>query len=285
MTLPLTEDEKDSLVEEHKGIVYHMANKYRYLDNDIEEVRAWCYLGMAMAIDEYDKDREHSFAPIAFTQIKLVIYGHFFNKNRKQIEDNLDAPAFTGQDGDVLTLGDMIPDDNYHYSEKDIVHMIDDALSEQPTLHKELTIDYFINDKDFLYLVKASGMNTLNIKRTINKCKRLIKTYLVNNGIISAYLLYPIKEYEFKNHVYEKVTKEESAKIKYVRKHYEQLNINDIANLMNLDPYVVLQVVSYPTREYIRCVPDETIRHKADQYCIENYPEQVPSEVKVYEMV
>lgn len=282
-TLVKTDKDRNDIVIEHIGIIYYMANRYRHLDEDSEELQGWCYYGFALALDKYETDNKGiELASLAFNQIKKTLYSNYYKSGKLNNDISLNQPAGVLSEGVNSELGDFQEDEYLHYDEHDIMNMLQESLFEEQGEDKNITIDYLLNETTIQELSKTNKMTIPMIRRVTRRGQDLIKTYLSNNAIISDYLLYPDDLEEVKKHEYKKTTQKDMGKIKYIKKYHPFLNANDIATIIDVSPYIVESLLNYPTVSYLRSVPDETIKEVVDDYVEANHPGLMASEVKTY---
>lgn len=279
MITSLTDEEKNNLVLKNKGIIIYMANKYRSLD-EFEELEAWCNLGFSKAINKHKIDSSINFASTAFREIKSTIIQHYYRSRKEsKCKTSLNEPLFTSPDGSEFTLEDSVSEDIFRFNENDIIDMLGQSLFEEQGVEKNITIDYLMQGKTIQKLSRENDMTALQIRRIVRRGIDLIKIYLSNNDIISDFLLYPTEEKQIKNREYKKVTKNDCEKIKYIRRGYPGISINDIAILTGVESYVIQNLIDFPTGVYLRSMPDNSIKEKVEQYYSEKFPERVPGEV------
>lgn len=274
----LSEEEKTNLVLDHKRIIYYMANRYRFIENDFDEAIGWCYLGMANAIAEYQQDTSEEFSDIAFREISKVLKNAYFKTSQRYEYSSLDEPV---KGYDDLTLGDSLTTESDFYDAQDIYRMIDEALFEEEIESKEMLLDYLIEEISMNEISDKRNHRLPYVRRVIRRSIELLRLYLLNNDIISEYLLYPsteghkIKEYKPLDNI-------DRGRIKYLNKAYPFLRAYDLGIILNIDAQSIATVVDYPTSSYVRAIPDETIEKQAIEYCKQNYYERLPGELVVY---
>lgn len=286
----LTDLEKNQFVEKHKGIIIHMANKYKWLDpnEDFDEVQSVCYLGLAEAINKYGYVDD--LGGNAFKEIRKKLYQTYRKKDKPLSEVSLEKPALSNKDGDELSVEDLIPCENNMIDSIDINQIISEALFEERPVDKKMIIDHLIFDKSNRQIANENSIPEYKVRKTVGKGITLIKTYLINNDIISAYLLNPIETPRKKktNVQLEPIPENDYSKIKHIRKFYPFLGYSDIATLIGSNSYTVATLLDYPTVKYLQIsgqVIDPDFEKKILQYCHNRYPNHLPGEVKRYNVV
>jgi DNA-directed RNA polymerase specialized sigma24 family protein len=284
---PLSEDEKEKLVLEHKNIVNMVANKYRFFDSEKDEIRGWGYLGLAMAISIYDQDREHNFLSLAYTKVKLEIINQYRKREHFRNEISLQTPLALNEDGSSKTLEEfLVNEEQLSFSEKEIRAFIEEALFEETELNRKINMDWLMTVKEIEDIAIEYGISKAQVKRTQRRGQALIKTYLISNDIILDYLMYPSEErkQQIKIINHREVTSEDYGKIKYIFRHFPFLKLNDIALILNTSSYAIQQIIDYPSSTYIGAYPDIAINEKVLNYCKKKYPDRLPGPVVVSQL-
>ncbi|WP_342432626.1 hypothetical protein [Neobacillus sp. FSL H8-0543] len=283
---PFSNEEKNDIVLKYQKIVIYSANKFRFLDPDLEEIKGWSYLGFAEAIQYFEENREEDFAEIAFKKIRSEIVKHYSKKNNRFLQQrtiSLQSQINNSKDdGDELTLEGTISDENSIFiDDKDIRKMIEEALFEEPVIYKKINMDWLLSQKELNDISKEYKVTLVNIRKILRRGQALIKSYLVNNDIILDYLSFPseIRKKEEKIINHKIVSPEDLGKIKYIIKNFPELEVNDIAMIINTSAYMVFKLLEYPTASYVRASPDDSIREKTMRYCKKKYPERLPGKV------
>lgn len=261
-----------------------MCHRYSFFD-DFDEILGWGYLGLAKAINKFEEDPDIPFVRIAFSMVKQEIFNAYKRRKVKGNDRSIDEDVFTDEAGKETALKEfLVSEDQIDYSESDIITLFDEALFEESVNKKNITIDYYLNDKSLNEIANHYGISAVNVTKSHRRGKELIKRYLVNNGVILEHVSKPssgvIKKENITNH--KTLNDEDLAKIKYIRHRHKNLRINDIAKLLNTSSYMISQLIYYPTTTYLRIPQDESIKNLVEQYSKESYPEREPSEVKVY---
>lgn len=270
----LTNNEMNDLYEEHKGIIYYMANRYRHLDDDLEELIGWSNLGYAKAMFKYQSDNNIHLVNTVFSEIQDIIRQVYYRGSTKGTSES--SLYIMTEDGTELI--DFMAEEFFSYSEREIAKMIEQALFEEEVVDRGIAIDSILRDKQVNEIANETKLPKLRVRRSITKGEILLKQYLSNNGLISDYLLYG-KARKAKVHDYIRITTEDMAKIKYMKLYHQHLKIYDIAKILNLDYYPISVLFEYPTTNYLRVVPDESIKNKVETYCKIHHPERMASKV------
>lgn len=284
-TPPFSEFEKNDLVSKYQNIVYYYANRYRFFDPDIEEIQGWGFLGLAKAIKRYDEDRDLDIEVYVFTMIRSEIL-RWKSRTRgggPKSEQSLQT-SVSGES--ESTLGEFIESKSDTFFEvNNIKEVIKESLFGQDDRFVQINLDHLLTQNSDDEIAIKHKVTEQFVKRTCRRGKTLIKKHFVDNGIlldhVSTRNATPQKERKtFKQ---KRLSKNELKKVKFIRRSYPFLEINDIAPLLNVDTHTILQLYDYPTSTYLRCTPDESIKDEVEVYCKKHYPERLPSEVKVYQ--
>ena len=274
----LSEEEKNELVLKYKGIVHYYGNRYRFFDPEIDEVKAWGYLGLAKAIHRYENELDVEIKTIVFSTIRKEILGQYNKNRRPKSESSLQQVTFAGDSSD-LTLESLITDDSITISEHDIRMLIVDSLIMESEQFKKIVMDYLFTPKDVEKIAEENNVSQIMAGRTRRRGRALIKQYLVNNGIILDHLLTPDHEKGKMISNHEGILSSEFGRIKYIKKYYSFLNENDIAALVNASPYMISNLLDYPSAKYLQTGTDDSVEEKVIHYCQRRYPGRLPSEV------
>src|SRR5690625_3796748 len=188
----LSDCEKHELYLKHKGIVFDVANRHRYLDKEIEDIRGWGFIGFVEAINYYEKNPQISFQAIAYGRVRMEILKNYRKRRSENKNISLQEEIFTGKDGSGKTLEEYIPHDNQlTYDDKDIVKMINEAIFEESAKNKNVVMDYLIAGKDIGQIAQEHGIPRQQVNKIQRQGMALIKRYLVNNDIIFDHLMHP----------------------------------------------------------------------------------------------
>jgi hypothetical protein len=255
------------------------------MDEDKDEIIGWGFYGLAMAINVFEKNRHLRFDSLVFSEAKRAIYSYRKRKQPKpKSERSLQMQILEGKDGSTLTLEETIPDDScFSFTMDDIRNMVEEALFEETFKSKRIVMDWLFADKSIEQLANENNISQTLITRTQRRGKALIKNYLINNDIILDYLMDPNEERKKEKMIFnhKKITKDDYGKVKYLKKNFSFFNMNDIALLLDTSSYAVMQLLDYPTTDYMKSCIDPSIHQKAIKYTMKKYPERMPGEVVV----
>ncbi|NEU29950.1 sigma-70 family RNA polymerase sigma factor [bacterium LRH843] len=279
-THPLTEDEKEDLVNKHKNIVYYYANRYRFLDLDKEEIQGWGFVGLAQAINEYEEKRDLEFSTIAFFRVRQEI----FNNYRRRPQQAVSLQSTVSNDVDK-TVEEYLMDESggILFDEEYIRHLIKEALAKEQRLHKIINIDWLLTLKTSEEIAKENRITLSSVRKIQRQGQALIKRYLINNDVISEYLGNGQSKIEKRAIIkHEGFTRDDYRKIKYIRREFPYLSRYDIALILKTSHQKVSELLKSPTLSYIGCSADDTIKENVMQYSKRKYPAQTPGEVVIY---
>lgn len=276
---PLTEDEKNELVNKFKKAVHYYGYKYRFLDNDIEEIKGWGFLGLSKAINHYDSNRNVPIEKIVFRFIKQEVFRVYFVKPQPKSSESIDKEIYS--DGDT-TLGQTLEAEKF-FLYREIKIAAEEALFEQSDIFKKVTMDYFFSPKSLDELSTEYEVPREKLKKMYRRGQALIKQHLINNDIIVSYLTNPNEEKKQNEKVINQkpIPPADYGKLRYLRRYFTELTIGDLAILLNTSTFMVKQLLDYPTTTYTTSKLNDSIKNKANQYFKKKYPEKVPSEVIV----
>jgi hypothetical protein len=283
-----TEDEKNEIFLKYKKILYSVAYRYRHFDRDIEEVRSWGAVGFAESINYYEKHSETPFPTIAFSRIKSAIVKNYIKNQLYNNKSNIQESAVQGKNGDMKSLEEFLVSDEITLTERDLYKIFEEALFEEVAASRNVTIGFFLENRELIELAKENHINLAIAKRYCRRGQTLIKSYLVNNDIIVDFLMHPsekdILRKKIKKH--KPVNSDDFGKIKYLRKFYQYLSLNDIAIILRTSSYAIKSIVEdYPTAEYLKSSVDSSVEKDAIKYIRRWYPEKLASEVTITKML
>jgi uncharacterized protein Smg (DUF494 family) len=283
----LSDEEKNEMVKKYRNLVYYFSYRYRFFDQDPEEVEGWAFLGLAKAIKYYEDNPSIEFEAIVFSKIKKEIFSQYSkNRNSKsKAITSLQKVIMNGQENGETTLEHFLVDEDQPYIDaENIKQIIEEALFEESDIYRKINLDFLLTNKDAKDIASENGISYLKFKKIQRRGQSLIKNYLINNDIILDYLGHPdekqIKERKIINH--RMITPEDFGKIKYIRKSFPFLNENDISIILNTSSYMIAQLLDYPTSTYIKTSLDDSISKEALRYCQRKYPERIPGPIVVH---
>ncbi|KAB2334276.1 sigma-70 family RNA polymerase sigma factor [Bacillus mesophilum] len=280
----LTEIEKEDLYHKHKGIVFYVAYKFRFLDKDIEEIRGWGFVGFVKAINQYEKNLEWDFSSIAFTAVKKEIIKNYLKRGSVPKSQSMQEMAYVGKEGKGKTVEEFLVDENQlSFGIVDISVMIKEALFEETEKNRRMILDYLLAGKEADVIAKEYKTTSVVFRKVLRRGQALIKQYLVNNDVILDYLMYPSddtkKEKKIINH--KEISRDDYGKFKYIFKSFPYLRTTEIAILLNTSSYAVSNLLDYPTAAYYKAKADDSIKQKVLQYVKKKYPERLAGELTI----
>ncbi|PAF34024.1 hypothetical protein CHH69_18035, partial [Terribacillus saccharophilus] len=140
----MTEQEKNDLYLKYKKRIYFIANRYRFLDHDIEEIVAWGALGFAKALKYHEENPELPLDAVIFSRVKSEMFENL--KRDRSNEVSMHAPVAIGKDGEGATLESFLAaDEVLVHNELDVVRLINKALCKEKNTDREIAVDLFLN--------------------------------------------------------------------------------------------------------------------------------------------
>jgi len=103
---------RTKLIEHNLRLVAHVVKKYCSNPNDQEDLVSIGSIGLIKAVSTFDYRKGARFATYASRCIENEILMHFRSKKKSAQEMYIDDPIDTDKDGNVLTLMDIIADEN-----------------------------------------------------------------------------------------------------------------------------------------------------------------------------
>lgn len=294
-----TEEEKTELYQKHKGIVYYIANRLRYLDTDFEDILGWGFLGFVVALNKYEEVEKQgqckendgnkhipTLAQLTFTCVRTEILKHYRKRPAESGFISLQKPI--GGEGATTTLEGKIADESwFDFSKKNIMELMNKALEKETEINRKITIDFFVAGKTIEGISKETHKSTTYITRTTRRGQAVIKKYLVDHDILEETESYEvegrIEEASKRIDTYRSVGEDDFRKVKYIRKTYPFLSWNEIASFLQVSPHSLIELLRYPTAKYHSSGSqvDKTIEAEVFEYAKFLYPGHLPGEVVV----
>lgn len=108
---------KAELIEHNLRLVMYIAKRFESKKLDIQDLVSVGSIGLIKAVDSYKLDKNIKLATYASRCIENEIL-MFLRKANKSLNDlSLDDPLSNEEDGNSLTLGEIIPDEEHAYNE------------------------------------------------------------------------------------------------------------------------------------------------------------------------
>lgn len=275
-----TEEEKDELVEGHRNIIWYIARRFSFFDDDVEEIAGWGFLGLAEAISNYEENRDINFVDEVFYRAKAEIFRRYRKQDKPKSENSLEKELYAGDGGESFTIAHTLSAENQlTYNEFDMLKMINKAMSRSQEIEKNVVKVWLITGKCIEEIAKEYNITASQAKSISRRGQTLIKKYLVDNDIISEYLANPASKQKRPIGEIKRVRPEDYGKVRYITINYKDLGSNDISTILNLSSYAVRDLMDYPPTTYRKYKPDASVKAKVDRYYKENYRGRIPSEV------
>lgn len=156
--------EQEELILENQGLVGHVAKKF---DNvgDYYEMFSVGELGLIKAALTYDKSKKIKFATYAVICIQNEILMFLKKEKNRAKEVSLELPVIRNEQGNEITIGEIIPSSETYFTEK----IEDKEIVEQ---YINIILNLLKSRERLLMLYKISGMRQRNIaeKLDISQC-------------------------------------------------------------------------------------------------------------------
>ena len=302
----LTEQEKTDLFNEYKKIVYSVAHRYRFLDTVFDDIAGWGFVGFVIAINRYEKllmesnekkieGAEESsatdtleFRQILYFEVKAEILRNYRGKPSENSMTSLQGGIYEGEGESSITLDmALVEDRRLEFSEGEILSLMGNALNKETKVDREITIAFYMRNKTIGELSKEFNQSQTYISRTAKRGQAVIKKYLKDHDILientseesrrpnSIEARKPKKRIQ----TYNPIKDVDYGKVKYLISNYPFLSIDEMAKLVNVSPFSLLELLSFPTVKFSGAGSDDSIEIEAKKYVDLLYPERIPSEV------
>lgn len=100
------------LMEQNMWVVYYAAKKYASANNIFEDLVSIANLGLVKAMYAFDPDRNVKPSSFAMKCIKNEFYMYFRRNSKLAREISLELPLAAQEDGQELSIGDVISTEN-----------------------------------------------------------------------------------------------------------------------------------------------------------------------------
>jgi RNA polymerase sigma factor (sigma-70 family) len=282
----VTEQEKNDLYLKYKKRIYFIANRYRFLDPDIEEIAAWGALGFAKALNYHEKNPDLSLDAIIFSRVKIEIFDNL--KRDRSNEVSMHAPVAVGKDGEGATLESFLAaDEVLVHDELDVARLINKALRKEKKTDREIAADLFLFGLDSSAIAKKYNISKGVITKIKRRSQIKIKKYMADNDIIESTVDYLLvsnnnaNKQELKHAEYEAIKKQDYGKLKYITNHYPFLSHRDIAIVLGLKTSSISQLLENKTIGYLKIGEDITVHDQVERYVQKWYPGQAAGQLVV----
>ena len=102
---------RDSLIEHHLRLVWKVVHSFRNAWQDPEEMFAVGVIGLMKAIDNFNPDYGYRLYGLATVSIRNEILMDYRKRKRRQLEVSMDQTININENGDRLTLADILQTD------------------------------------------------------------------------------------------------------------------------------------------------------------------------------
>jgi RNA polymerase sigma factor (sigma-70 family) len=281
----MTEQEKNDLYLKYKKRIYYIANRYHFLDDDIDEIAAWGAIGFVKALNYSEDHPDIPFDALVFSRVKSEIFENYKKDRNKEV--SIHAPV-SGASEDEVTLENFLSaDEILVHDELDILDLIEKALRHEKKADRQVAIDLFLNGLSQTEVVKKHRISSGVITKLKRRAQIKIKKYLVDNDIIEGtvdYLLVNKKnaaKAQSKPVERQPVRKEDYGKIKYIINNYPFLSNCDLAVILDLESSSISQLLEYKTAGYLKTTEDATVYEEVECYLRKWYPGQAAGQLLV----
>ena len=176
-------DAKSKLIEHNLRLVMYIAKRFEGNKLDIQDLVSVGSIGLIKAVDSYKLDKNIKLATYASRCIENEIL-MYLRKVNKTINDlSLDDGLVNDEEGNNLTLGEMIPDEKLVYDEVELKDQKSYLLQSIEKLNKRekiiMCMRYGLNGYD--ELTQKEVADTMNISQSyISRLEKKILNKLKN---------------------------------------------------------------------------------------------------------
>lgn len=119
---------KACLIEHNLRLVAHIIKKYYSTFKDQDDLISIGTIGLIKAVSTFNTDKGTRFATYASRCIENEVLMHFRNKKKSAQDVYISDPIDTDKDGNSLTLGDIMSEEDQHHRLHRPAHQVGAAL-------------------------------------------------------------------------------------------------------------------------------------------------------------
>lgn len=274
----LTDLEKNQLAEQYTYIVRHLAYKHRYLDSDIEEVMGWGFLGLAKAINAYEKNPDISFQSQAYPIVKAEMYNNC--RQRESSKAIVSLSSEVNSNGEYA-LEEFIATVTLDISEDSIYELVRGSIRKMKKQDQLIIEEMLLNDKELDEISEEFGISKAYASRIRRRGIALVTKYLDDNDIVDVAAHSEKNKYIKKKSAIPGIVEKDYGKLKYLQVAFPELSIDDIAKVLNVNFASLQQLYLIMPIGYRKASLDSSIQNNAYEYVKAKYPERLPGELKI----
>lgn len=208
-----SEEAREKIINHNIRLVTYMVDKYfKTVPFDFDDLESIGISGLIKAVDNFDVDKNISFATFATRCIKNEILMFLRGEKHKKYI-SLDEPICTDENGNELIYGDTLSDDKYNFEEEldkqETLKIVRNFVLNMPdSMEKQAIIMYFgFNGKSYKQyeIEKILGISQSYISRILNKTIKNIGNELQKIGVVN--------KVGNKKHVERKITSEKKESL------------------------------------------------------------------------
>lgn len=155
---PFSNEEKSKVAEENLNLIHYVIRGFSNIDIEYEELESVGYIGLAKALNSFDKMKGIRFSTFAINCIMNEVL-FFLRKERKHLTNiSLSSELHFDNDGKVVTIEDTLEDEksrefgiDYNLIQKEKQEMLLDAIS-------------VLNDEEQYIMISRYGLNGMKVK-------------------------------------------------------------------------------------------------------------------------
>lgn len=179
----------DRIFVKNRRFVFHMANKFKNLPLDYEDIVGLCQVGMVKAVNKYKSDRGVKFVSFASLVIKneVLAFMKREKKHYKQRKLSLDWSITNEKDGSEIALVDALEADFSEFEKVADREIVSTAialyLSKSRGVHREV-FKYWLSGLNQPEIAEKIGVSQPYISRVLKKINSDLRKIAVKMGVL-----------------------------------------------------------------------------------------------------
>lgn len=167
MGIRLNSKEQEELVLKNQKLVFHIAKKFFSSTTNFDDIISVGKIGLLKAAATFEKSKGRAFSTYAGRCIQNEILMYFRKEKLHSNDISLDETINEDNEGNELTLGDLIPSSSTEFTEE---------IAERDYIIKLISIvlNFLGRREKLIMLYKIAGMTQQSIARTLNLSRSYI---------------------------------------------------------------------------------------------------------------
>ena len=185
MDVRISSSEQEELVIKNQKLVPHIAKKYIKCYSDFEDLISVGKIGLAKAAATFDKSKGNKFSTYAALCIQNEILMFLRSERRQGNVVFLEEPIGTDKDGNEITLGETIADDEKDFREvlgdRDVIARTITSIINLLEPREKVIFLYRISGKTQSFIGEALKISRSYVSRYQDRINKKIESYFETN--------------------------------------------------------------------------------------------------------